>query len=469
MRKLLTILLTILLFPTATFANQLSNEFINKSLSNNNVFKKFKERSDIMENFFSGSVNIKDIKFYYAGREDTKSGQFYIFYIKENKPVLLISEETTFFVKEFSQIQTFAPRSVEISDLNNDDSVDLNFLVTEKLKSGSFKIGASYSAQVGPATAIGLSDSNFYGTGNKLSGDLSISSDSIFYDLSLNKFYLGRYTIDNEYRLFNKEEDLIKTYGYKRKATGIDFSIKIPLEYDISKDEYYAFALGYENTENYSLTSTASNSVKQNIGSSNNVYLNTSYTIDSRNDNFNPTYGKLNQITLRYSPSERSDDDFIKITTRNNFYFTRAETDNSFFILSKLGIASGLSSKIKTKDSFVLGGDFKGFQYSGIGPRDDSLNYLGGTKMYQLTFGYASPFLFDDSDTFIIKYFATIGSVFDSEYTSKYNSNIPRTSIGASLDVMTPIGPLSFSLASPISKNAKDKTQIYDFSIGSTF
>ena len=120
MRKLLTILITILLFPTATFANQLSNEFINKSLSNNNVFKKFKERSDIMENFFSGSVNIKDIKFYYAGREDTKSGQFYIFYIKENNPVILVSEETTFFVKEFSQIQTFAPRSVEISDLNND-------------------------------------------------------------------------------------------------------------------------------------------------------------------------------------------------------------------------------------------------------------------------------------------------------------------------------------------------------------
>ena len=134
MKKLLTILITILLFPTATFAEQLSNEFINKSLSNNDVFKKFKERSDIMKNFFSGSVNIKgyyyppeggysfekDIKFYYAGREDTKSGQFYIFYIKENNPVILISEEATFFIKELSQIQTFAPRSVEISDLNND-------------------------------------------------------------------------------------------------------------------------------------------------------------------------------------------------------------------------------------------------------------------------------------------------------------------------------------------------------------
>ena len=169
------------------------------------------------------------------------------------------------------------------------------------------------------------------------------------------------------------------------------------------------------------------------------------------------------------SPSSISDDDYVKITTNNDYYFKRKNTNNSFFILSSLGLASGLSNKIKTKDSFSLGGNFKGFQYSGIGPRDASSNYLGGTKMYQITLGYSTPFLFDNSDTFIIKYFGTIGSIFDSEYASKYNSNSPRASIGASMDVMTPIGPLSFSLASPISKNNKDKTQTYDFSIGSTF
>ena len=89
--------------------------------------------------------------------------------------------------------------------------------------------------------------------------------------------------------------------------------------------------------------------------------------------------------------------------------------------------------------------------------------------MYQLTLGYSTPFLFDNSDTFIFKYFGTVGSIFDSEFASTYNSNAPRVAIGASFDVMTPIGPLSFSLASPISKNDNDKTQSYDFSIGSTF
>ena len=356
-----------------------------------------------------------------------------------------------------------------VSNLNTDNSIDVDFLITEKIKSGNFRLGASYSAQGGAASSVGLSDSNFYGTGNKLSGETTISSDSLFYDLSLNKFYIGNYSIDNTYRIFNKEENLKKTYGYKSKSFGFDFSIKIPQKYDISKDEYYAFAIGYENNENYSITNAASNSVKQNIGISDNLFLQSTYINNTRNDNFNPTSGNFHEATVSFSPTGLSDDDYIKAFTKNNFYFSRTGSDNTFFILSKLGIASGLSKKIKTKDSFNLGNDFKGFQYSGIGPRDDSLNYLGGTKMYQLTIGYATPFLFDNSDTFIIRYFGSVGSIFDSELTSKYNSATPRVSIGTSLDVLTPIGPLSFSLATPISKNNKDKTQSYDFSIGSTF
>ena len=113
MKKLLSIIVICLLCSNVSIADELSNDFINKNFSKNEIFKKYKERSDIMKNFFSGSVDIKakdiEYKFYYAGREDTKSGQFYIFYIKNSQPIFLISEETT-----------FAPRSVNVKDLNND-------------------------------------------------------------------------------------------------------------------------------------------------------------------------------------------------------------------------------------------------------------------------------------------------------------------------------------------------------------
>jgi outer membrane protein insertion porin family len=365
--------------------------------------------------------------------------------------------------------RTYIDNAVASSEINIDNSVDLNISLTEKIKSGNFKLGAGYSAQNGIATGVGLSDSNFYGTGNKINADLSLSSDSIYYDLSYKRFYLGNYNIDNTFRVFNSSEDLVTTYGYKRKSSGFDFTLKIPYKSDISSDQYFLLSSGYDVSDIYSLSTSVSNSVKQNSGKSNNIFFHTSYVGNTTNDNFNPTSGIFHKTTLSLVPTGISDDDYIKISSVNNIYFNNKINDNSIFILSKIGLASGLSNKIKTKDSFSLGGDFKGFQYSGIGPRDASLNYLGGTKMYQLTLGYSTPFLFDNSDTFIFKYFGTIGSVFDSEFASTYNSNTPRVSIGASLDIMTPIGPLSFSLASPISKKAKDKTQSYDFSIGSTF
>ena len=355
------------------------------------------------------------------------------------------------------------------SSLNDDNSTDLNFTLTEKIKSGNFKLGAGYSAQGGISTAIGLSDSNFYGTGNKLNADIALSDKSVLFDLSYNKFYFYDYPIDNFYRFYNESENLKTTYGYKRDSNGLEFGVKIPYKYDISKDEYYRFSIGYEDTNVYELTSTASNSVTQNSGKSKNFVINSFYVKDNTNDNFNPTSGNFHKITVNLSPSKISDDDYIKISTNNNYYFTLDNKSNSVFILSKLGIASGLSKKIKTNDSFSLGGDFKGYQYSGIGPRDTSLNYLGGTKMYQLTVGYATPTLFDNTDTLIIKYFATIGSIFDSEYTSAYNSKTPRASIGVSMDIMTAVGPLSFSLAKPISKQTGDKTQTFDFSFGSAF
>ena len=44
-----------------------------------------------------------------------------------------------------------------------------------------------------------------------------------------------------------------------------------------------------------------------------------------------------------------------------------------------------------------------------------------------------------------------------------------RTSIGTSFDILTPIGPISFSYASPIEKNNNDKTREFNFSIGTSF
>lgn len=48
-------------------------------------------------------------------------------------------------------------------------------------------------------------------------------------------------------------------------------------------------------------------------------------------------------------------------------------------------------------------------------------------------------------------------------------SNVIRSSVGVAMDVLTPIGPLNFSFAQPVTKKSSDKTETFRFNIGTTF
>ena len=154
----------------------------------------------------------------------------------------------------------------------------------------------------------------------------------------------------------------------------------------------------------------------------------------------------------------------------NNYYYSFPRSDNGLFLLTKIGFVNGIDSKVKSKDSFKLGGrDFKGFKFAGIGPRDSDNKYLGGTKVYKITLGYSTPVLFDDSELLTFKLFTNFGSLYDSDFSATYDSNKLRSSIGASLDYVTPIGPLSISYSKSLTKESWDHDEDFDFSIGTTF
>ena len=44
-----------------------------------------------------------------------------------------------------------------------------------------------------------------------------------------------------------------------------------------------------------------------------------------------------------------------------------------------------------------------------------------------------------------------------------------RSSIGLAVDWLTPVGPLSFTFAHPITKEDSDVTQSFRFNLGTTF
>ena len=111
--------------------------------------------------------------------------------------------------------------------------------------------------------------------------------------------------------------------------------------------------------------------------------------------------------------------------------------------------------------------NFKGFEYRGVGPKQDDI-YIGGNKFFTSTIGYGGSFLFDDKDNVNTKLFYSLGSIWDSDYSNNNEVDI-RSSLGLSLDILTAIGPISFSYAIPIDKNKNDKTNEFNFSIGTSF
>ena len=141
---------------------------------------------------------------------------------------------------------------------------------------------------------------------------------------------------------------------------------------------------------------------------------------------------------------------------------------NFFFISNDIGLAESPDGNLKTINAFSLGGlNFKGFDYRGIGPKENNV-YLGGNKFYTSTIGYGGSFIFDKKDNINFRTFYTIGSLWDNDYSSS-DDIFHRSSFGFSIDILTPVFPLSFTYAIPLEKKSTDITREFNFTLGTSF
>ena len=68
------------------------------------------------------------------------------------------------------------------------------------------------------------------------------------------------------------------------------------------------------------------------------------------------------------------------------------------------------------------------------------------------------------------KFFIDAANVWGVDYRDNYDdSNKIRSSTGIAVDWFTAIGPLNFSLAQPITKVSTDRTETFQFNLGTTF
>ncbi len=352
---------------------------------------------------------------------------------------------------------------VDISDKKIDGKSDIIINIEENNKTGQFLAGGTFSGDNGVGVTIAAKDNNIFGSGNSFDTTLSANQENVLFKTSFIQYPLSSSHIKNKYTLFNTESDLSNSFGFKNDELGIGYSISL------SYNEFFDLTTGvsYKKTDRHSAKKSIS-SINENIGEHDIYSINLSLIQDSSNDFLYPTDGTKNSLYFEYSPKDISDDSYYKFIVKSDFYRKMKNSNRFLFLSNDFGFADSLDGNLSTVNAFSLGGlNFKGFDYRGVGPKQDNI-YLGGNKFFTSTIGYGGSFLFDDNDNINTKLFYTLGSIWDSDYTNDNKFDI-RSSIGISFDILTAVGPVSLIYATPIDKNTNDITNEFNFSIGTSF
>ena len=100
--------------------------------------------------------------------------------------------------------------------------------------------------------------------------------------------------------------------------------------------------------------------------------------------------------------------------------------------------------------------------------QDDILKNVAQDKLQDLVEISNVESNYEDPDYF--RLFFDAATLWGVDYSSTVkDSGTIRSATGVAIDWFTPIGPLSFSLAQPITKDSTDKTESFRFNIGTTF
>ena len=122
-----------------------------------------------------------------------------------------------------------------------------------------------------------------------------------------------------------------------------------------------------------------------------------------------------------------------------------------------------------SKRMFLPQSKLRGFETGKVGPKDGN-DYVGGNFMGSLNAALNLPFLFPTLDKVDFSLFFDVANVWHVDYSKTVDQgNTVRSSTGVALDIITPMGPLSFSLTYPITKDDNDVTESFRFNLGTTF
>ena len=365
--------------------------------------------------------------------------------------------------KSINNIKTsglFSHVDYKILDTDNEYKKDIEITVKEQ-PTGEITAGAGYGTS-GQTISFGIKENNFAGNATKLNTNLSFTPKSVKGGFNL---IIPNYNYSDKslrLNLSRSNNDYLSTSGYKNTIT--NFTLGTGFEY--KQDLFFTPLIVFE-AEDLKTDSTASKALKKQDGNYNNIEIDYSFLYDKRDQSFRPTdgyYSRFNQILPLLS------NDY---TLFNNFdyktYYKLSENTVSNFSFHIAAINSLDGSDVRVSERIFLSPKkLRGFEAGKIGPKDN-LDFIGGNYASAMTLSTTLPNMLLELEAVDFNIFIDAGNVWGVDYNDNLDNNKIRSSAGLSIDWLTPVGPLNFVIAQPITKASTDVEQSFRFDIGTTF
>ena len=427
------------------FINATYDEILNKDntidiiIKFKDIEKQFVERINILGNFITDEKVIRNTLIVDEGDPFNK----------------LLFEKSIQNVKAKNIFKTV---NYEISSIDDSNKI-ININVEEK-PTGEIFAGAG-TGTVGTTLSGGIKENNYLGLGIKLDTNLLLTEDSIKGKFSVINPNFKNSDKSIKTVIESSSNDFMSASGYKTSRTGFilgtGFEQMDDLFVNLDLSNFY---------EDLETSSTASDIVKKQEGNYFENLLSYSISYNKLDQNFQPSDGFINKFSQTLPIY--SDD----LSIENSFSTAAYHSVNDNLILSAkflLKSINSLEDNVRvSKRVYIPGRLLRGFESGKIGPKEGS-QYIGGNYAAALNLSSTLPNIFYENENLDFNLFLDMANVWKVDYNDNLDSNKIRSSTGLALNWFSPVGPMTFSYAIPISEAETDITEKFRFQIGTSF
>ena len=363
-------------------------------------------------------------------------------------------------INELKSLNFFKDVKTKIKDGSIPNSKIIDYTVEEK-PTGEISAGAGFGTS-GEVIEFAVRENNYLGKGIGLDAALSLGSERISGKFNVRNRNFRDTDKNMNFGLQAIETDKLENFGYKSSRIGG----LIGTNFEYRQD----FNLGIEGSsfiETIDTNSTASQRQKSQKGDYFDTYLNLDFDLDKRNQSFRTSdgYRSIYSIGLPIVSEKK---------TLNNFYnyklFSELFENNISILSVTLSSATSITGDdVKLSERlYIPGSKLRGFQRGKIGPKDGS-DFIGGNYYATLNMSSSLPQILPNAQNIEVNSFIDMANLWGVDDNSLDDGYKLRSSIGLGIDWFTPVGPLSFSFAAPLTKNSTDRTETFRFNLGTSF